>query len=426
MENTEDGDAREKRPALVIQPGVLGKPAGAAGARRWNRTVKLLLKIVLGLFVLSAALVAYAWLGNQPEAFPAGSVSAQRLAPGPWTVARRSQTFVDRRRETPANGEYAGAPERRMPGTVWYPLEAEAGEGPLLLFSHGFTSFRANGRYLGEHLASHGFVVVAVDYPLTSLTAPGGAFVNDVMNQPGDLSFLIDTLTAQSSVAGHALSGKIDARRIGVFGISLGGLTSTLAGYHPELRDRRIDAVLSIAGPTNFFTPTFFTHADAPFLMLAGEYDALVPWSTNAEPVPAKVPGARLVTVARGAHTGFSFGARWLRMLKNPDVVGCYFVTSNIEDDADADDWAGILGPAEIGIDYGVGDELCKVDPLPETLNVLRQQMIARVVTRAFFESTLSRDPSTRSTAARYLDEILASELADVRVTGGEAALSAR
>ena len=388
--------------------------------------MKLFLKTALGLGVLFAAFVSYAYFGNPPEAFPTGSVSAQRLAPGPWTVASWSNTFVDRRRNTQANGDYPGAPERRLPGTVWYPHEAEAGERPLLLFSHGFTSFRANGRYLGEHLASHGFVVVAVDYPLTSITAPGGAFVDDVMNQPGDISFLIDTLTARSSVAGHPLSGKIDSRRIGVFGISLGGLTSTLAGYHPELRDPRISAVLSIAGPTHFFTPVFFTHGDAPFLMLAGEFDALVPWATNAQPVPDKIPGARLVTVARGAHTGFSFGARWLRMLKNPDLVGCYFVTANIEDDAAPEQWAGMLGPAEIGIDYSVGDELCRVDPLPRSLNVLRQQMIARVVIRAFFEGTLARDIETRERASRYLDEVLAAELADVAVRGAKASLSAR
>ena len=383
--------------------------------------MKLLLKLLIGVAALLAALVAWAWLGNQPQPFPAESMSAARLAPGPWTVALHEETFVDRSRPTQAHGDYAGAGQRTLPGSVWYPLEAEAGPRPLLVFSHGFTSFRRNGRYLGEHLASHGFVVAAVDYPLTNWAAPGGALVEDVVNQPGDISFVIDTLAGHSRVAGHALSGKVDANRIGVFGISLGGLTSTLAAFHPDLRDERIGAALSIAGPTNLFTPRFFQHAEVPFLMLAGDLDALVPWRSNARPVPDKRPGARLVTVRDGSHTGFSHGAAWLRMMKNTDAIGCYSVQRFVDAD-DGEDWAGLLGDAEDGIDYGAANELCEVDPLPPTINVLRQQMIARVVVRAFFESTLAAEPSTRAAASRYLDEVLDGELADVVVAGGREA----
>ena len=124
-----------------------------------------------------------------------------------------------------------------------------------------------------EELASHGYVVVAVNYPLTNMGAPGGPNVKDVVNQPGDVSFLIDSLLEQSATSGHSLEGMVDADRIGVTGISLGGLTSTLAAFHPEWADDRIKASLSIAGPTALFTPEFFQHRDVPFLMLAGDID---------------------------------------------------------------------------------------------------------------------------------------------------------
>ncbi len=46
------------------------------------------------------------------------------------------------------------------------------------------------------------------------------------MNQPADVSFLIDTLLAQSTTPGHRLEGMVDKTRIGVTGISLGGMTN--------------------------------------------------------------------------------------------------------------------------------------------------------------------------------------------------------
>lgn len=375
--------------------------------------MKLLLKLLAVLGVLLFGLLLYITFSHQPEEFPERSESAARLQSGPWTVASVEERFVDRSRPTQANGDFAGAGQRELAGGVWYPVEAEVGASPLLVFTHGFTSTHRNGAYLAEHLASHGFVVVAVDYPLTHMGAPGGPMVEDVVNQPGDVSFLIDTLLGRSAVAGNALTGKIDAQRIGVFGISLGGLTSTLVAYHPRWRDPRIGAALSIAGPADFFTSEFFTTADLPFMMLAGDLDVLVPYATNAAPIPAKVPGAELVTIAGGAHTAFSGGVRWLRMMDNTDALGCYSVKRAIEND-DPNNWIDLLGSEDEGIDYSVESQLCKVDPLPKAMNVLRQQMITQVVVRAFFERHLAADAARRREATQYLSGVMARELPEV------------
>jgi predicted dienelactone hydrolase len=382
--------------------------------------LKLFLKILGLVGLLLLALALFLTFSHQPEDFPAGSESAARLQSGPWTVATLKEEFVDTGRPTQANADFTGADSRTLPGTVWYPQEAEAGAVPLLVYSHGFTSLRSNGAYLGEHLASHGFVVVAVDYPLTSMGAPGGPMVSDVANQPADVSFLLDTLLGYSAVAGHALSGRIDAQRIGALGVSLGGLTSTLVGFHPQWSDSRIRAVLSIAGPTNFFLPEFFRHADPAFMMLAGDLDVLVPYASNAATVPEKVPGAALVTIHGGSHTGFSGGTAMLRAMKNTDALGCFAVQRNIAPD-ELDKSAGLLGAPGQGIDYSVANELCTVDPLPKTLNVLRQQMIARVVVRAFFDKTLAADPARRAAAALFLETQLDAELADVSYERREA-----
>jgi dienelactone hydrolase len=380
--------------------------------------VKLLLKIVLSLLLAGVALYAYGLYSTRAEPLPPGSESAARLVDGPWTVVSLDEKFIDRRRPMQAHGSFTGEARRVLRGTVWFPAEAAAGPAPLLLFSHGFSSLRANGRYLGEHLASHGYVVAAVDFPLTSFGAPGGPYVQDVVHQPGDLSFVIDTLTAYGQVSGHPLSGKVDGTRIGVFGISLGGLTSTLAGFHPDFRDPRIKAVVSIAGPTYLFTPAFFTHADLPFLMLAGGRDVLVPWATNARPILDKAPGARLVTITNGSHTGFSHFTRWIRMMRNPDALGCFVVLRSIGD-LNGDGWRDLLGPAEYGLDYSAPNELCQVDPLPEVMNPLRQQMLTQIVVHAFFDSVFAIDEPTRAASARFLDEVLPRELESVRVGAG-------
>ncbi|WOJ97634.1 hypothetical protein R0137_03445 [Congregibacter brevis] len=375
--------------------------------------MKLLLKILASLGVLLALLALYVTFSHQPEDFPAGSESEARLAAGPWSVASFAEVFVDRDRPTPPNGDYLGDDSRSLDGNVWYPFEAEAGPRPLLVFSHGFTSSRSNGTYLAEHLASHGFVVVAVDYPLTSMGAPGGALVEDVINQPGDISFLIDTLLGYSAVSGHALSGKVDAERVGVLGISLGGLTSTLAGFHPKWRDRRIGAVMSIAGPTNFFTSDFFETADLPFMMFAGDLDVLVPYASNAAPVLEKKPGAELVTLAGGSHTGFSGGTALLRAMDNTDALGCWSVGRYIKPNQESQ-WEGLFGPVTLGIDYSAPNELCTVDPLPKTMNVLRQQMIARVVITAFFEKYLAADSVVQEAASAFLSSTSITEIPEL------------
>jgi predicted dienelactone hydrolase len=373
--------------------------------------VKLLLRILALLGILLLAGLAWLTFADRPEPFPNGSASARRLAAGPYAVAGFEREFVDTRRPTAANGDFPGEPVRRLPASVWYPMGAAP--APLLVFTHGFNSMRENGAYLAEHLASHGFAVVAADYPLTNYAAPGGPNEMDVVAQPGDVSFLIDELLALSAAPAGGFSGILDGERFGAFGISLGGLTTTLVAFHPDFRDPRLDAAVSIAGPMAMFMPRFFAGAGLPFLMIAGDADVLVPYEENAADVPEKVPGGELLTLHRGSHTAFSGRTAMLRSFGNPDAIGCYFVLRNMHS-SDAADWATLIGPPEIGIDYDSELRLCEVDPLPENMNVLRQQMITRVAVTAFFEKTLAGDPALREAARVFLAEQLPAELAEV------------
>jgi hypothetical protein len=110
------------------------------------------------------------------------------FAQGPFRVAERDDVFVDPRRPVVRAG---GAPApRRLLTRLWFPRDA-GGTHPLVVYSHGFMSTRDGGAYLAETLASHGYVVAAPDHPLTRL-APCGRRADDVVNQPGDVSAVID------------------------------------------------------------------------------------------------------------------------------------------------------------------------------------------------------------------------------------------
>ena len=370
----------------------------------------LVLAVAVALLLISGAVLV---MGKQAEPIPSNLETARWLQTGAFVVHSHEESFIDTSRPTNPNGDFAGAPQRQLDGIVWHPASNDGGPFPLVVYSHGFTSSRDGGAYIQEFLASHGYVVVAVNYPLTNMNAPGGPNVKDVVNQPGDVSFIIDTLLEQSATSGHRLEGMVDASRIGVTGISLGGLTSTLAAFHPDWADERIKASLSIAGPTALFTPEFFRHREVPFLMLAGDIDALVPYPTNAAPVPEVVPGGELVTVKDASHTGFAGPAAGLRWMDNPDALGCYVVLRTVED-GETDAWYDLLGTPDQGINYSYQDELCLMDPLPEAMNPLRQHMITLVTVLSFFESKFADDVVRRADARRFLSDVLPSELAEV------------
>ncbi|MGJ8686845.1 MAG: alpha/beta hydrolase family protein, partial [Spongiibacteraceae bacterium] len=351
------------------------------------------LAVLVALLAVAGIILATA---KQPPALMADSLSVQRLQPGPYSVGHYDEVVIDSSRRTQANGDYAGADSRRLASTIWYPEGKVDGGFPLIVHSHGFSSNRSGGEYLARQLASHGYVVIAADFPLTNALAPGGPLVKDVVNQPGDVSFLIDTVLRHSRNPQHVLAAMVDPDRIGAMGISLGGMTTTLAAYHPNMADPRIRAAVSIAGPTDQFNEAMFRQRSPAFLMLGGTVDALVPYQNNALPVLKKIPDAQLVTIADGSHMGFIGSAGLLRWMKNPDAIGCYMVMRNLEKSSGEESWLHLLGSTEQGINQQAANDVCTLTPLPEAMNPLRQHQITQLAVRSFFDSELSKERELR------------------------------
>jgi dienelactone hydrolase len=334
-----------------------------------------------------------------------GKGSADYLAPGSYDVGEQVITVVDTSRPTPANGTYAGAPSRTLKVNVWYPTvggTVAPGTFPLILHSHGFLDSRDGEAYLGEHLASRGYIVAAPDYPLSNAMAPGGATLDDTVSQPGDASFVIDQLLGPSS----PLPGSIDATRIAASGLSLGGLTTLLVAVHPTLRDPRIRAALPLAAPSCFLTADFFKTTTLPIFFMQGDSDVIVSAVENSERAFGFAQGSpSLGLLARGTHTGFVGVSTLFDQTMDFDRIGCPALAGKVDPNA----FAALGGPAQgISSDLSLCPMPCDghvpfVDP---PLGADRQQDLTRITASAFFDAELKADTS----ASAFLAGKLASE----------------
>ena len=345
------------------------------------------------------------------------------LQRGPSNVGVTTIIFIDTSRPTMPNGTYPGSPTRRLATEIWYPTEAvaptpgqdardstvAAGRHPLILYSHGFLDQRTGGTYLAEHLASYGYVVAAPDFPLTRNGAPGGANALDIVNQPGDLSYLIDQLFAMDADSTSRFAGTIDHDRVGLSGLSLGGSTTFLATFHPTLRDTRVRAAAPIAGVTCNFGPKFYGNQHTPLLIVHGTIDAIVAYQQNAVFAYGEANAPKyLVSIANGSHTGFTQAALLFQGINNPDEVGCGALGGDAADSGDS--LVDLLGGADAGIIAGDCPADCSNPNLPHAIDAKRQHDLAIISVFPFFEAYLRGDNRARQfleqTAARENTEL--------------------
>jgi dienelactone hydrolase len=372
--------------------------------------LRTVLKFLGGLVVIVILGLIIGYVATGPSRPASDSISAQWLGAGPYRVGQTDFTFIDSSRPTAENRGVPGSPERRFPTTVWYPLEF-SGDSPLIIHSHGILSSRSEMPYLMELLASHGYVVAATDYPLTSGSTAGGANATDVINQPADISFLIDSILALEG-DNKPFASSIDTSRIGLSGYSLGGLTTYLATYHPRLRDPRISAAVAIAGPSAAFAPEYFTHSSAPALAIAGTADALIEYERNAQDLPERTAQISVVAIDGGSHLGFIGAAEpTFRLMHNPDTLGCTAVLGALGENPNA--VFATLGEVAEGVDMSRDlPPICGDEELDEAMHPAEQHYITQVAALAFFESVYAQDATRRDAASVALRTHLQQDFA--------------
>lgn len=376
----------------------------------------MLKKILLGLSLALIIAVTYLTFGKQPTALDHNTYSAQMLQPGPYEVQSEDVELIDSSRGTQASGDYAGSDSRRLLTRIWWPQgDALKQPQPLLIYSHGFMSSREGGSYLAQYLASHGYIVAAADYPLSNYDAPGPQLAQDVVNQPGDVSFIIDYLLQRSHTEGDSFHGAIDESRIAAAGLSLGGMTTTLVAFHPTMGDPRIDAAISIAGPGFMFSHRYYEHRQLPYMMIASPIDAMVEYTANALPILKDVDGALLVSIEKASHAGFAAPASALRWFNNPDQIGCWMIAGAV-DTAESEQWYDQIGSPEQGIIQLENPAMCTTNPMPEAMNPIRQHWLTTLAVGSFLQSQFATDTKEQQRYHNYLVQQLAYENPEIKV----------
>ncbi|HEY0603176.1 MAG TPA: alpha/beta fold hydrolase [Herpetosiphonaceae bacterium] len=155
---------------------------------------------------------------------------------------------------------------------------------PVVLFSHGAGTTMEVQTSQSEDLASHGYIVVAIDHTYASV---GTVFPDRIVSEreattdfkaadpaeiitqimADDARFVIDRLgDMNQGQLGAMFQGKIDLQQIGAIGHSVGGAVA----YNLALNEPGIKAAVDLDGIV-FITPRGKPEAMAPLLMLAND-----------------------------------------------------------------------------------------------------------------------------------------------------------
>lgn len=191
---------------------------------------------------------------------------------------------------------------------------AQPGTFPLILYSHAGGGHRRAATFLCTHLASHGYVVAALDHSEV-LTNELARKENEteaqktrrweavISNRVPDVRFLLDQVLSREA----GLS--VDPDRIGIVGHSFGGWTALAL---PDV-DERIKAVVALApgGASNPkpgilpLTLAFAWGRDVPTLYLVAENDVSLPLAGMYELFDRTPATKQMVILRRADHLHF-------------------------------------------------------------------------------------------------------------------------
>lgn len=200
---------------------------------------------------------------------PAGHVVPAPFAPrGSASVARRLQVQVRYPSTVPPSGADTalGPPDGTRPF-------------PLVVFAPGLNEDPPPYQPLLHDWAQAGFVVAATTFPVTSPTVPNaGDKERDLPNQPYDVTFLIDTLTAAANNPSDPLHGLLSPSEVAVAGQSDGGNTALATAYNTAYQDHRVKAAVVLSGARYGYPGgTWFPAGSPPLLATQGTADTVNP-----------------------------------------------------------------------------------------------------------------------------------------------------
>lgn len=115
------------------------------------------------------------------------------------------------------------------------PADTTDGPYPLVLFSHGFASYRLQSTKLTTHLASWGFVVISPDYLERGLSSVLGSPPASARPDTTIADEAIQAVKAEDAAPSSLLSGIVDSSKVYPVGHSAGGGTSIRLLTRPDV-----------------------------------------------------------------------------------------------------------------------------------------------------------------------------------------------
>ncbi|MFI1650924.1 alpha/beta hydrolase family protein [Streptomyces avidinii] len=228
-----------------------------------------------------------------------------------------------------------GVPRARSRAVVDAPVAGGGERFPVVLFSPGSGGVRTQNTAWAEELASHGYLVAALDHPYDSAivvladgrtiratTASSGDRDEELAAgwtavRAADLGFVLTQLERlDRGETADPLTGRLDTGRTAVAGHSLGGAAALQAAR----QDRRFDAVVDLDGyPHGPTTPAL----EQPALALTQEITAgtdprYLPRLTDA--LEHSTATSYRLTVPGAGHLTFMDGPLYLPPV--PSIVG--------------------------------------------------------------------------------------------------------
>jgi fermentation-respiration switch protein FrsA (DUF1100 family) len=206
---------------------------------------------------------------------------------GSYQVGERQVTFLEPAHVGPT-GEDLG--QRALVTSIWYPLtpgpwggsQRAPGPFPLLMFAPGFMQCGVTYSHLLQAWASAGYVVAVVNFPRTDCRVGTAAYEPDLVNQPGDMSYVLSTLLTLSAQPNEFFTGLLNRDEVAAAGQSDGGDTVAALAANACCTDHRLAAVAVLSGAEWPPMPgRYFPDGAPPMLFVQGSADTInPPWTS--------------------------------------------------------------------------------------------------------------------------------------------------
>lgn len=311
--------------------------------------------------------------------------ATEGLPDQPWSVTEPGYYRVGYRSGFEVTYDAVGEPGRTFNFVAWYPtLDTEGAisryynlfnrpevlknasvaltqPAPILIFSHGNSSFAEQSYYMTEFFASHGFIVFALNHTgNTFKDTQGGIDLTSGAFRPQDISALIDTIEAWPSddplkpylsdkiaLSGHSFGGYTTLASSGSgFDIDYAQdfCTMTVSDFCellaidgvPELFRMGVgDPRVKVAMPQ---TPGGYlvfqdgvSQITTPTMLMTSLLDATLPAAEEGDPIWNAMKGPHMrVDLLRGGHFTYSNMCELLGSLVPDDGCSERFVDYNL------------------------------------------------------------------------------------------------